>query len=398
MNKKKLLLGVTASIMLAGAIVTAPQVTPKVEAARTDMVDTSNHNGYMTTSNFTAMRDQYGVKAVVTKISEGTYYHDYTAKNNISTAQQSGLYINGYHFARWSSVEGARAEANYAVAMAKADGLPINAVLVADVEAEQQQKTPKNINDLATMEFKRIVEQAGYRYDIYTSQSWKNNVVSVPDGTGWIAQYPYNVTADRHTQHHAWQWTSTMQFNGSYGNFDVSQLYDNYYTGDQNKNAVISNGDTVDVNNQTEAKNDSTPTTNATTSKDEDYAQNGVFTANTTLNVRTAPSTSAQVVAQYAPGESLTYDHVYIKGGYVWARYMSYSGSYHYVAMGVMGGQEYGTRRQAASRPQVRSYQVRSGDTLGAIARKLGTTVSRLQSMNGIRNVNLIYSGQVLRY
>lgn len=390
---KKKLIGAVAVTALFCTLSTAPNV----EAARTDMVDVSNHNGYMTVGNFTAMRDQYGVKSVVTKISEGTYYHDYTAKNNISTARQSGLYINGYHFARWSSVAGAQAEANYAVAMAKADGLPINAVLVADVEAEQQQKTPKNINDLATMEFKRIVEQAGYRYDIYTSQSWKNSVVSVPDGTGWIAQYPYNVTADRHTQHHAWQWTSTMQFNGSYGNFDVSQLYDNYYTGDQNKNAVISNGDTADVNNQTEAKNDSTPTASATTSKDEDYAQNGVFTANTTLNVRTAPSTSAQIVAQYAPGESLTYDHVYIKDGYVWARYMSYSGSYHYVAMGVMGGQEYGTRKAYAN-VQSRYYTVKAGDSLSAIAKKLGTTVSALQSTNGIKNANLIYSGQTLRY
>lgn len=77
---------------------------------------------------------------------------------------------------------------------------------------------------------------------------------------------------------------------------------------------------------------------------------------------------------------------------------MSYSGSYHYVAMGVMGGQEYGTRRQVVSRPQVRNYQVRSGDTLGAIARKLGTSVSHLQSANGIRNANLIYPGQTLRY
>ncbi|WP_456086210.1 GH25 family lysozyme, partial [Ligilactobacillus animalis] len=154
MNKKKLL-GVVATTALFCTLAT----TPNVEAARTDMVDVSNHNGYMTVGNFTAMRDQYGVKSVVTKISEGTYYHDYTAKNNISTAQQSGLYINGYHFARWSSVGGAQAEANYAVAMAKADGLPINAVLVADVEAEQQQRTPKNVNDLAVMEFKRIVEQ-----------------------------------------------------------------------------------------------------------------------------------------------------------------------------------------------------------------------------------------------
>lgn len=388
MNKKKLL-GVVATTALFLSL-----VAPTAQAARTDMVDVSNHNGYMTVGNFTAMRDQYGVKSVVTKISEGTYYHDYTAKNNISTAQQSGLYINGYHFARWSSVAGARAEANYAVAMAKADGLPINAVLVADVEAEQQQRTPKNINDLAVMEFKRIVEQAGYRYDIYTSQSWKNNIVSVPAGTGWIAQYPYNVTADRHTQHHAWQWASDAVFNGSYGHFDVSQLYDNYYTGGQDKNAVISNSDTHHVDNQSQAKQEQP----AQNTREEDYAQQGVFTTNVKLNVRTAPSTSTQVVAQYDPGESLTYDHVYIKGGYVWARYMSYSGSYHYVAMGVMGGQEYGTRRQVVSRPQVRSYQVRYGDTLGAIARKLGTSVSHLQSANGIRNANLIYPGQMLRY
>lgn len=373
-------------------LVTKPQT---VEAARTDMVDVSNHNGYMTVDNFTAMRDQYGVKSVVTKISEGTYYHDYTAKNNISTAQQSGLYINGYHFARWSSVAGARAEANYAVAMAKADGLPINAVLVADVEAKQQEITPKNVNDLAVMEFKRIVEQAGYRYDIYTSQSWKDNVVSVPNGTGWIAQYPYNVTYDRHTTHHAWQFASDMVFNGSYGRFDVSQLYDDFYTGGQNKNAVISNGDTHQVDTQKQAKQGQDV---ATSSKDEDYAQIGVFTANTTLNVRTAPSTSAKIVASYAPGEKLTYDHVYIKGGYVWARYMSYSGSYHYVAMGVMGSQEYGTRRAYSVATQYRYYVVRSGDNLSVIARKLGTTVSRLQSTNGIRNANLIYIGQTLRY
>lgn len=328
---RKLLLSLTVTVGLF--------LLPSIGlAARTDMVDTSNHNGYMTVGNFTAMRDQYGVKSVVTKISEGTYYHDYTAKNNISTAQQSGLYINGYHFARWSSVGGAQAEANYAVAMAKADGLPINAVLVADVEAEQQQRIPKSINDLALMEFKRIVEQAGYRYDIYTSQSWKNNVVSVPAGTGWIAQYPYNVTADRHTQHHAWQWASDAVFNGSYGHFDVSQLYDNYYTGGQDKNAMISNSDTHHVDNQSQAKQEYPA---QPSNKNEDYEQTGLFTANTKLNVRTAPVLGARIVAQYNPCESLMYDHVYIRDGYAWAGYMSYSGVRHYIALGKMGGEEY---------------------------------------------------------
>lgn len=45
-----------------------------------------------------------------------------------------------------------------------------------------------------------------------------------------------------------------------------------------------------------------------------------------------------------------------------------------------------------------RTYTVRSGDNLSVIAGRLSTTVSHLQSMNGIRNVNLIYPGQTLRY
>lgn len=79
------------SLLIAGLFFCVTNVS----AARTDMVDVSNHNGYMTTSNFIDMRDNYGVKAVTTKISEGNYYHDYTAANNIATAQAAGLYIIG---------------------------------------------------------------------------------------------------------------------------------------------------------------------------------------------------------------------------------------------------------------------------------------------------------------
>ena len=43
------------------------------------------------------------------------------------------------------------------------------------------------------------------------------------------------------------------------------------------------------------------------------------------------------------------------------------------------------------------SYTVRRGDTLWAIARRFGTTVGRLASLNDISNPNLIYPGQVLR-
>ena len=396
MKKSKIIIG---TAMLAGLTVGAGLVNhiepPKVEAARVDMIDLSNHNGSFTLAEFQSMRNNYGVKAITTKISEGNYYADPYAAGNIKTAQQAGLYINGYFFCRYTDVASAKAEAEYAVQVARQDGLPTNAVLCADIESSQQRGLGTYVNSLAIEAMKQIVESAGYRFDVYSMSSWGDSVVPWKY-MGWIANYPYNLTVDRYTKGHAWQWTDKQQLKDSYGNFDASQLYDNYYTGGLNKNAVISNADTHHVDTQ-HATNKPSSNSNMIAdggSSNEDYAQNGTFTMNTTLNIRTAPSTSASVVGAYAPGESLTYDHVYIRGGYAWARYMSYSGQYHYVAMGRMGGEEYGTRRTNVSR----TYTVHSGDTLSGIARKLGVSVSYLVSKNEINNANLIFVGETLSY
>lgn len=45
-----------------------------------------------------------------------------------------------------------------------------------------------------------------------------------------------------------------------------------------------------------------------------------------------------------------------------------------------------------------RVYVVKNGDNLTNIAKKLGTTISRLASDNGIKDVNKIYVGQKLKY
>lgn len=216
------------SLLIAGLFF----CTTNVNAARTDMVDVSNHNGYMTVANFKDMLNNYGVKSVVTKISEGTYYHDYTAANNIYTAQQAGLYINGYHFARYTTVQGAIAEADYAASMAKRDGLPIGAALITDVEAQEQNGLSRSVNNANNQAFMSEVAKYGYRSAVYTMSSWLGSKMDVSQG--WIASYPYDATGKSwYSSHHSWQWGSTYQFKGSYGNFDVSQNYDNFFTGQQ---------------------------------------------------------------------------------------------------------------------------------------------------------------------
>jgi LysM repeat protein len=42
------------------------------------------------------------------------------------------------------------------------------------------------------------------------------------------------------------------------------------------------------------------------------------------------------------------------------------------------------------------TYTVKRGDTLSAIARIFGTTVTKIVKDNGIKNPNLIYPGQKL--
>lgn len=201
--------------------------------ARADpqMVDVSNHNGSMTVGNFADMLNNYEIKAVTTKISEGTYYQDWTARGNIQNALKAGLYVNGYHFARYSNITQAKREGQFAGATASEVGLPVGASLVADVEAEQQMNVSRETLNECNRVFAEEVQKYGYRCDIYTMSSWLNKM-NISHGTGWIASYPYSFTNQNwYNTHNAWQYSSTKQFNGSYGNFDVSKLYTDFYTG-----------------------------------------------------------------------------------------------------------------------------------------------------------------------
>ena len=55
-----------------------------------------------------------------------------------------------------------------------------------------------------------------------------------------------------------------------------------------------------------------------------------------------------------------------------------------------------GAASAPAPAPSVRTYTVKSGDTLSGIAAMFGTTYQALAAKNGIANPNLIYPGQVI--
>ena len=225
LNKKMIAL-ITSAISFMALFFCATNV----DAARMDMVDVSNYNGDMTVANFTDMRDNYGVKAATVLITDGSNFKNTYAAGYTNTAE-------------------AVAEADFAAQTAQAAGLPAGAVLVTDLETGATSKDQNNADNTA---FMNEVAKYGYRSDVYTMGSWLGTHVDIEKG--WIADWPADATnRNDYSWAHGWQWSSTYKFDGSYGNFDVSQLYDNFFTSYQTPANYADNNQTTSNNTATDS-------------------------------------------------------------------------------------------------------------------------------------------------
>ncbi|WP_243198237.1 GH25 family lysozyme [Weissella diestrammenae] len=125
------------------------------------------------------------------------------------------------------------AEADYAVAAAQQAGLPVGAVLVADVENANQMAMGSAMQPVVQAFKDEVMRVGGYRS---TGYSMASHINVTPDGDkAWVASYPYEPVASQNwfNTEHGWQWTSKAAFASSLGVFDVSQLYDDFFTSGQ---------------------------------------------------------------------------------------------------------------------------------------------------------------------
>ncbi|MCW1910782.1 GH25 family lysozyme [Lactiplantibacillus paraplantarum] len=357
-------------------------------AARMDMVDVSNNNGYMSTAEYVSMRNEFGVKALTVKISEGTTFKDGYAASNIANGQAAGLYVNGYHFAHYKTKAQAIAEADYAGQAAKAAGLPVGAVLATDVEsAEEQGILSQATNDRNNAAFMKEIQKFGYRADIYTSGSWANNKMTIKGKTGWVAGYPYVMSGQKwYTNNNAWQWSGSAHFRISYGGFDVSQLYTDYYTAGQKSTVKPTDPDAVNDNNHEANKNTSKPSTSAKWVKEAK-----TYTLKTAVKLRTGASTSSNAITILPAGTTVKTDQAIIQGGYRWVRQPRFNG-YGYLATGPASN----TLEYVKSGATHTYYTVKSGDSWWAIAQRNGLNMTTLASQNGKTIYTTIYPGQRL--
>ena len=387
MNKKKLLLGVVASTALfvsapiADNVVQNVSSAPKVVQKLADM------------EKIQAAKGDHGVDWAKYQGANGVfgYPHDKFA------IAQVGGYYNGYFADQWTYPT----QVQYAIAQGKRAHTYIYARFSNKYEADQmldhylpKVQTPKKSivaldvedgtpNTEAVLYALDRVEKAGYTAVLYGYKNFLLNHVDLARIAKqyplWLGEYPdYNVTPEPNYNYFPsfdnigiFQFTSTYIAGGLDGNIDLTGLTDvGYKNGNAEKPVTKPNA-----------------------------VQQGIIADNTPkkdikagytvkVNFSAKAWSTGEAIPRWVKGNS--YEVIQTSGNKV-------------LLGGIMSWIDrsnveiLSTANQNNTQATSNTYTVRSGDSLSAIAARFGTTVSALQSANNIRNANLIYPGQVLR-
>lgn len=302
---------------------------------------------------------------VIIKATQGTGYVNPDCDRAYQQAKRAGKLRGTYHYVGGGN---AVAEADYYINNIK--GYLKDGLLAIDWEAEQNSAWGNE----AYLEqlVRRVIERTGIKPLIYSMASRYAQVAPVAkrlDCGLWIAEYAdMNPTG---YQVHPWregayacairQYASTGRLNGWGGNLDLNIAY---MTRDQWAKYVNPGGKPAAAPSKPAAPAKPAP---AAKPSGRTYT---VQAGDTLSGIAAKFGVSTSAISGYRsgnpnliyPGEVLT-----INGG------------------------------SAASKPAARTYTVRAGDNLSAIAAKYGTTYQALAAKNGISNPDLIYPGQVLK-
>lgn len=348
-----------------------------------DFIDVSHHNSQSGLPlAFYQTIKQSGVNSVVVKVSEGEYYVDPASSVNIANAKQAGMIVHAYHFARFTSINSAKAEAQWFDKKLKLVGFnkSKDGYVIVDVEAANLSKYPFDLT-IYTNTFVSEMHQLGYKkVDLYSGSYYYNNRLKPNDlqiDKPWIASYPSNPIKDQPTAKFsngvgAWQWTSSYRFIGmeGYGRFDVSEDYAGKYTNltkSSTPPTVVKQIGSISLVDYLKANG-----------KDATFAKRAKLAAE--YGIVGYTGSSAQNLALLSK----------LKSGVKPAKVNLENSQLN-------TGNFANAPAPAAPKATTSTYTVKPGDSLSKIAKKHGISINALASLNNIKNKNFIRTGQVLK-
>jgi GH25 family lysozyme M1 (1,4-beta-N-acetylmuramidase) len=285
--------------------------------------------------------------------SDAGFYADPRWEENYKGAKANGIAVGAYYFVGpgCTSAEAGKAEAQRFLAQLK--GKQFEYPVFMDVEA-----TPASAKAGATeaaIAFCRALEAAGYYTGIYSStySGFRDRLddSKLTAFTHWVAQYVSKCTYGG--AYGIWQYSSSGRVNGINGNVDLDISYQDYPS-------IIKSGGFNGYAKQDAALKPITPV----------------------QPHKSVDELAREVLAgKWGNGDD--------------RKNRITTAGYDYGAVQTRVNE----LMKEQSTPQVVYYTIQRGDTLSAIARKYGTSVSAIQKLNAslIRNVNRIQVGWKIR-
>lgn len=190
------------------------------------VIDISHWQNDRAAINWTKVKND-NVKAVIVKGTEGKTYTDSYFIKNVDAVHKVGLGVGAYHFARFKSTTEAIAEAKYFVSKTK--GKAFEWGLWLDLEVNPGNLNKTNLTN-ASIEFLKILKNAGHKIGIYVNLNYYNNLIDyarIKKETGallWVARYrSKSLGAGIKTD--IWQYTDKGTVDGISGGIDVNEAY-----------------------------------------------------------------------------------------------------------------------------------------------------------------------------
>ena len=224
--------GKTKIIATVGAVTTSVSVT--VTDCQLNGIDVSK---WQQAIDWKTVKDS-GIRFAMLRLAHGTS-KDIQFENYYAGAKEQGIPVGIYCYTLAKSVDEGIEEANYLLELL--EGKTLDYPIALDLESENQ---IKNMNKAARteliLEYKRIIEEAGYQFVVYANLNWLNNYIdqtklAEENVDIWIARYCSQSLGHRYEgggNVRMWQYSSTGQVDGildAYGryiNVDLDVCYD----------------------------------------------------------------------------------------------------------------------------------------------------------------------------
>ena len=287
---------------------------------------------------------------------------------NVAECERLGIPFGVYIYSYATNTDRAKSEAQHVLRLIQ--GHKLSYPVYFDME-EPGTEGAAVANAIA---FGDVIEAAGYWCGVYYNRNWHNNVIKgqLDRFTRWGAGYGTNNGQKQDNYkpgfgEDIWQYSSKGSVPGVPGNVDVNVCYRDF---------------PAEIGGNSTPTPSPDPTPEPTTKyKEGDHVVFSTCYASSTDPINKAISADKMardhgVITKVIPGARNPY---LLDAGLCWVNDGDIRGFY---GSGSSGAQY---------------YTVQSGDCLSVIAQNYGTTVSQLQSWNGISNPDLIYAGQKLR-